>query len=338
MAPNVGEIVGAALRIEQMRADDMRLAALESQQATEAPDVGRGNFHVRGAAFQCVFKEADRQVVTPAEHDGVDDVGARPQQLDVDLVAGIDALGELRDAQEAVGLHHRADHAGAACQRCGDNARADLTEGDSHELLQPQLRWNLARHDGAHRLPRRRRGAQEFRDQGPQDLLAHDDRGYRIPRQTEYRRSLHDTADCRLARHDIDAVHEDRAPTPEDADVVGVPPGGGAGNDRDDVVFVRRGTHRRRDLFRIVTHAWQAVRPAAPFGDESGDDTRIALDDCSRGRRIAGFNQFAARGDDRDAWPRRHADGGVAGRQQRADVERADAMPAREQRLRGDDV
>src|SRR5262249_14147655 len=143
-----------------------------------------------------------------AEDDGVGDLGARPQELDRNVLAGIDAFRELRDAHQAVGLDHRADDAGAASEGIGDDPLADSPEGDAYELLEAELGGNFPRHAGTHGLRRFRGTAEKLGQQRPQDLLADDDGGDRVSRQTQHGLAADQAANRRLARHDVDAVDE----------------------------------------------------------------------------------------------------------------------------------
>ena len=75
----VGQIVGAGRRVEQMRADDVRFAALECNEPAQRADVAGRDLEPRGLGAELVVEHADAQVVAAGEQDGVVHLVERPE-------------------------------------------------------------------------------------------------------------------------------------------------------------------------------------------------------------------------------------------------------------------
>src|SRR5258708_31141513 len=95
---DVGNIVDAGLRIQQMGSGHVRFAALKREQTAQAADIGGGNLELRVTQFQLIFQHANRQIMTTGAENRIFDVCDRPQQLDLGLLARIQSLDETRYA------------------------------------------------------------------------------------------------------------------------------------------------------------------------------------------------------------------------------------------------
>src|SRR5688572_33403136 len=69
-----------------------------------------------------------------------------PQQLDLDLLAGVHAFGKARQNDQAVGAHERHDHPGPALERRRDGLATDHAEVHAQELIVAHWRQHLAAH------------------------------------------------------------------------------------------------------------------------------------------------------------------------------------------------
>ncbi len=128
---DVGNVVGPRFGIEQMSAGDMGLAALEREQTAQAADVSGGDLELGVAQFQLIFQYADRKVVAAGAENRVLDVFDRPQELDLGLIAGVQAFDQTGYPHQAVGMNHGGDHARAAGERHGDKSFAHTPQGDA---------------------------------------------------------------------------------------------------------------------------------------------------------------------------------------------------------------
>ena len=151
---DVADVVFAGL--SSSRCEPARCASprAERQQAAQAADVGRRQRRARRASRQRVREQIERQVVAADGDDRAADLVEAAQQLDLDLGAGVHPFREARDARQAVGAHHRHDHARAARQRRRHQPLADLAELDPHVLVLAHRRQQLARDRGRDGRPR----------------------------------------------------------------------------------------------------------------------------------------------------------------------------------------
>src|SRR5581483_10926414 len=103
--PDIGNIVNAALRIEQVGAGQVSLAAPEREQSAETADVGGGNLQLRMAPLQLVFEHADGEIVAAGAENRIFDVGEGPKQLDLSFLAGVEPFDQAGNAQQTIGPH-----------------------------------------------------------------------------------------------------------------------------------------------------------------------------------------------------------------------------------------
>ena len=114
---DVRQGVVARLRVEQVRAGEVAQPVPQGHQAAERAHVGRGEADPRVAGAQRGGGQVEHQVVRPDHHDRPPDLVQPAQQLDLDLLAGLVALGRGGDDEQAVGPHQRGEHARPAGER-----------------------------------------------------------------------------------------------------------------------------------------------------------------------------------------------------------------------------
>ena len=180
-------------------------------------------------------------------------------------------------------------------------------------------------------------GADHRRDESVEG----EDRRGRKSRQHRDRLAVDDREAERLAGLERDAVHEDaglrraatrsrceRSPAPFE-----VPP--------DSTTMSQAASARRTRLFErgvVVREGAERHRLAAGFGDRGGDDRAVAVVDAGRAERLAGATSSSPVESTATLRPAHHLDLGEPAGRQHADLARADARAAPQQRLAARDV
>ncbi len=171
----VGNIVDAAGGIEKMRTGDMRFAPLQRQQAAQAADIRGGDLKLRMAEFKLVFEHAYGKIVAAGAENRILDVLHGPKQFDFSFVAGVEPFDQTGDAQQAIGMDHRGDHARAARKRHGHEFFSDPSQSHAQEFFQTKMRGDFLGHERAHVRMHRRGGAEKFFQRRTQNFACDDD-------------------------------------------------------------------------------------------------------------------------------------------------------------------
>ena len=207
VAADVGRIVLAGLRVQQVAARDVSFTPPQRQQPAQAAHVGRCQVHRRVSAPQEAAHQVQRQVVAADGDDGVLHLLQRAQQFDFHLGASVHAFSMPGDPDHAVGAHQGHDHAGAALHWRRDHLISNSSHRNAQELIFANRGNHLAGHVGADATPRWHRRAQQPFQQWQQQQLSGQGRRHRVSRDSHHRLARRQTQRHRMAGPDGDAMH-----------------------------------------------------------------------------------------------------------------------------------
>src|SRR5712691_7652856 len=121
----------------------MRLSPLQRQEPAEAADIGGRQGQVRVATAQFGRQEVQGEVMAANGDNGTVEALGRAQQLNRHLLASIEALGEARYDNQAVGSYERHDDSGAALDGRRHPLRTYATQPDAQVFVLACRRQHL---------------------------------------------------------------------------------------------------------------------------------------------------------------------------------------------------
>src|SRR5687768_59115 len=122
-----------------MSAADMGFTSLDREQRAHTADITGGDLEPWMPALELVSQNIDRQVVAAGAKDSALDFFGRPEQLDLHLLARVNAFGKARNSHQPVRLDHSRNDAGAAAQRHGNELVFHPSERHPDQFLNTEM-------------------------------------------------------------------------------------------------------------------------------------------------------------------------------------------------------
>ena len=186
----------------------MGLASLQSDESSQAADVGGGQAQSRIRLAQVAGQQVEREVVATDGHDGILNLFQWLQQLHLHIGSGVQSLGEPGNDHHAIGPNQRHDYARAPLQGSRYHFFAHPAKLDPEVFVLTQRGQYFSSDAGSDRRPCLRRLTQPSLQQRLNEKFGGQDCRYGVARQTDDRFALDHSQNDGMSRPNRDAVHQ----------------------------------------------------------------------------------------------------------------------------------
>ena len=186
----------------------MGLASPQSDESSQAADVGGGQAQSRIRLAQVAGQQVEREVVATDGHDGVLNLFQWLQQLHLHIGSGVQSLGEPGNDHHAIGPNQGHDYSRAPLQGSRYHFFAHPAKLDPEIFVLTQRGQYFSSDAGSDRWPYLWRLTQPSIQQRSDEQLGGQDGRYGIAGQTDDGFALDHSQNDGMSRPNRDAVHQ----------------------------------------------------------------------------------------------------------------------------------